>query len=76
MWWFMYMFAVHVAKVLCEEPQCSKFHYEAQTLEKMIRTEIKVEAMEKEIMKTNQLVLESLRTLTSEREVAKTQWMI
>lgn len=38
------------------EPQCSKFHYEEQLLEKMIRTEIKFEALQK-------LVEESLKQM-------------
>lgn len=32
-----------------DEPQCSKFHYEEQMLEKMIRTQIKFEEMKKQV---------------------------
>ncbi|XP_045199122.2 collagen alpha-1(X) chain-like [Mercenaria mercenaria] len=49
--------------IKCEEPHCSRFHYEDQLLDKMIRLEIKVEAMEKEILNTNKQALESLREL-------------
>ncbi|XP_060573325.1 uncharacterized protein LOC132731207 isoform X2 [Ruditapes philippinarum] len=42
------------------EPVCSKFAYEEQLLEKMIRTEIKVETMVNEIKKTEENVISTL----------------
>ncbi|XP_045206863.2 uncharacterized protein LOC123559113 [Mercenaria mercenaria] len=45
------------------EPVCSKFAYEEQLLEKMVRVEFNVGQMEKEIKNTNSLVLESLKQL-------------
>ncbi|XP_045185274.2 complement C1q and tumor necrosis factor-related protein 9A-like [Mercenaria mercenaria] len=47
--------------VLATEPVCSKFSYEEQLLEKMIRTEIKVESIENEIKKTQDTVLNTLK---------------
>ena len=45
------------------EPLCSKFHYEEQLLEKMIRTEIKVETMHQENKKTEDKVTTTLETM-------------
>ncbi|XP_060603917.1 uncharacterized protein LOC132756797 [Ruditapes philippinarum] len=42
------------------EPVCSKFAYEEQLLEKMIRTEIKVESMVNEVKKTEDNVIRTL----------------
>ncbi|XP_060573154.1 uncharacterized protein LOC132731062 [Ruditapes philippinarum] len=42
------------------EPVCSKFSYEEKLLEKMIRTEIKVETMQNEIKKTEETVKNTL----------------
>ncbi|XP_060595296.1 heavy metal-binding protein HIP-like isoform X2 [Ruditapes philippinarum] len=42
------------------EPVCSKFAYEEQLLEKMIRTEIKVETMVNDIKKTEDNVISTL----------------
>ncbi|XP_053389434.1 uncharacterized protein LOC128552421 [Mercenaria mercenaria] len=50
------------------ESVCSKFAYEEQLLEKMVRVEFNVGQMEKEIKNTNNLVLESLRHLKQTRE--------
>jgi hypothetical protein len=46
--------------VLAKEPVCSKFAYEEQLLEKMIRTEIKVENMANEIKTTQEAVMDTL----------------
>ncbi|XP_060572182.1 uncharacterized protein LOC132730312 [Ruditapes philippinarum] len=46
--------------VLAKEPVCSKFAYEEQLLEKMIRTEIKVETMANEIKTTQETVMDTL----------------
>jgi predicted nuclease with TOPRIM domain len=49
------------------EPTCSRFHYEEQTLEKMIRQEIKVEKMKSDMQLTEQRVLDALEKLKTER---------
>lgn len=49
------------------EPQCSKFHYEEKLLEKMIRQEISVDAMRKEIETSRNQVETALNTLQNER---------
>ncbi|XP_060601878.1 caprin-2-like [Ruditapes philippinarum] len=53
------------------EPRCSRFHYEEQLLEKMIRMEVKVEEVEKRISKTNQNVINVLEELKIERTKMK-----
>ncbi|XP_060573147.1 complement C1q tumor necrosis factor-related protein 5-like [Ruditapes philippinarum] len=45
---------------LATEPVCSKFSYEEKLLEKMIRTEIKVETIHNEIKKTEETVRNTL----------------
>ena len=45
---------------MAKEPVCSKFAYEEELLEKMIRTEIKVEMMVNEIKTTQDNVLSTL----------------
>ena len=47
------MFLLAVA--LCEEPQCSRFHYEEQTLLKLVKLEVKMEQIEKELTKIDKL---------------------
>ncbi|XP_060595821.1 uncharacterized protein LOC132749912 [Ruditapes philippinarum] len=47
-----YQFSVSIAN----EPMCSKFAYDEQLLEKMIRQEIKVETMQNDIKKTQETV--------------------
>jgi 2-oxoglutarate dehydrogenase complex dehydrogenase (E1) component-like enzyme len=56
---------------LASEPACSKFSYEEKLLEKMIRTEIKVETMQKEIKKTKESVFNTLVDI--EKTAAKTE---
>jgi hypothetical protein len=53
------------------EPVCSKFSYEEKLLEKMIRTEIKVETMQNEIKNTEENVLNTL--LDIEKTAAENQ---
>ncbi|XP_053399322.1 uncharacterized protein LOC123558939 [Mercenaria mercenaria] len=64
---------VHGAS-LGPEPQCSKFHYEEQLLEKMIRMEVRVEEIEKRISKTNQHVHQTLEDLKTERRDLKNDY--
>ena len=53
------------------EPRCSRFHYEEQVLEKMIRLEVKVEEIEKRISQTNHNVMSVLEDLKTERDNMK-----
>ncbi|XP_045185277.2 cerebellin-3-like [Mercenaria mercenaria] len=55
----IYVFSVSFAK----EPMCSKFAYEEQLLEKMVRTEIRVETIDNEIKKTQETVLNTLNDI-------------
>ncbi|XP_053372691.1 uncharacterized protein LOC128546317 [Mercenaria mercenaria] len=58
---FALLFQIHSYKVsLATEPMCSKFSCQEQLLEKMIRTEIKIESIENEIKKTQNTVLDTL----------------
>jgi hypothetical protein len=64
---FSLLFSLVIVVGLCSykfsearEPVCSKFAYEEQLLEKMIRTEIKVETMVNEIKKTEDKVISTL----------------
>ncbi|XP_060582856.1 uncharacterized protein LOC132739209 [Ruditapes philippinarum] len=58
---FLIIFGMYSSHVLeAREPVCSKFAYEEQLLEKMIRTEIKVETMVNEIKKTEDNVISTL----------------
>jgi hypothetical protein len=55
------IFILYATQVsMASEPVCSKFSYEEKILEKMIRTEIKVETMQNEIKKTEETVLNTL----------------
>ncbi|XP_060604825.1 uncharacterized protein LOC132757532 [Ruditapes philippinarum] len=56
---------------MATEPVCSKFSYEEKLLEKMIRTEIKVETMQNEIKNTEETVLNTL--LDIEKTAAENQ---
>ena len=57
------------------EPMCSKFDYEKQLLETMIRTEIKVESMEESIKTTPTEMMNVLKSLQIDinSELNKTQ---
>jgi hypothetical protein len=57
---------------LANEPMCSKFAYEEQLLEKMIRQEIKLEMIQNDIKKTQEAVSNTLDEMkrTSE-EIAR-----
>ncbi|XP_053399851.1 uncharacterized protein LOC128557124 [Mercenaria mercenaria] len=63
-----FLFACLILSLAVSEPVCSKFAYEEQLLEKMVRVEFNVGQMEKEIKSTNNLVLESLQQLKETRE--------
>ncbi|XP_053407965.1 uncharacterized protein LOC128559667 [Mercenaria mercenaria] len=69
---FTASFIVLVIFHICvSEPHCSKFHYEEKLLEKMIRLEISVEAMKKEIEESRNQVTTTLGNLQTERNTWK-----
>ncbi|XP_045207702.2 complement C1q and tumor necrosis factor-related protein 9A-like [Mercenaria mercenaria] len=55
------MYNIHTS--MATEPICSKFSFEEQLLEKMIRTEVKVEMIQSEIKKTEDIVLNTLNEI-------------
>ena len=68
----MIVIGVVFLPIICiraSEPQCSKFHYEEKLLEKMIRLEISVEAMKKDIDKSRHQVTTALENLQNERNI-------
>lgn len=56
-----------------KEPHCSSFHYEEQLLEKMIRSEIKLEDIVKTISALEQRVNDSLEKVKTVAEHLTTQ---
>ncbi|XP_060593567.1 uncharacterized protein LOC132748036 [Ruditapes philippinarum] len=64
---FIVILLLHSSMPSVSEPTCSRFHYEEQTLEKMIRQEIKVEKMKSDMQLTEQRVLDALEKLKTER---------
>lgn len=60
-----------IQRISCSEPQCSRFHYEEQTLLKMLKLEIFVDKMKEDIQSTQQKVLETLQSLDKERNSLK-----
>ncbi|XP_053390861.1 uncharacterized protein LOC128553711 [Mercenaria mercenaria] len=61
-------FVWNPCSVIGLEPVCSRFHYEEQTLEKMIRQEILIEKIKAELDVTKQEVLDALSELKNERQ--------
>ena len=72
---FGFIVLIVLTVVNCSEPMCSKFDYQEQLLEKMIRTEIKVETMEKSIKTTQTEMMTVLKSLQIDinSELNKTQ---
>ena len=62
--WTLVVLSVYYVAVECGEPVCSRFHYEERLLEKMIRTEIKMEEMIKEVKNIEHRVNGSLKKVT------------
>ena len=67
----MIVICVLVLPIICirASEQCSKYHYEEKLLEKMIRLEISVEAMKKDIDKSRHQVTTALENLQNERNI-------
>ncbi|XP_053374342.1 uncharacterized protein LOC128546944 [Mercenaria mercenaria] len=60
--------------VAFSEPECSRFHYEEQTLNKMIRVEIATEKLQLDMAATQQQLLDALRDLREETQQIKDDW--
>ncbi|XP_045198942.2 heavy metal-binding protein HIP-like [Mercenaria mercenaria] len=60
--------------IFASEPECSRFHYEEKTLEKMIKLEILVQKMKTDVEKTEKLVFDTLQDMKKEREQTKHDW--
>ena len=60
-----------LAIALCEEPQCSRFHYEEQTLLKLVKLELKMEHIEKELIKMDNIEREIFKVEQIERKLTK-----
>lgn len=67
------IFIICCGFVSCKEPQCSSFHYEEKLLEKMIRTEIKVEDLINTISQVEQRVNDSLEKMTESLQTEKSR---
>ncbi|XP_060584361.1 uncharacterized protein LOC132740472 [Ruditapes philippinarum] len=56
------------------EPECSRFHYEEQTLNKMIRQEIAMEKLQADMAATQQQVFDTLGKLTETTQQLSDDW--
>ncbi|XP_060563842.1 uncharacterized protein LOC132723179 [Ruditapes philippinarum] len=56
------------------EPECSRFHYEEQTLNKMIRQEIAMEKLQTDMAATQQQVIDALEKLTETTQQLSDDW--
>lgn len=63
---FLYCFALCAA-----EPACSRFHYEEQTLKKIIMVEMLVESLKEETEGTKKTVNDALEDVRRDREELK-----
>ena len=54
--------------VLSSEPACSRFHFEEQTLSKVIRFEFIMEKMRDEIKEVEKRIDDKLKTIEGERQ--------
>ncbi|XP_052761933.1 short-chain collagen C4-like [Mya arenaria] len=54
------------AVCFAREPECSRFHYEEKLLEKVIRSEIKMDAIDESLKKTTGYVEENIQTISVE----------
>ncbi|XP_052761878.1 uncharacterized protein LOC128204504 [Mya arenaria] len=52
------------AVCFAREPECSRFHYEEKLLEKVIRSEIKMDAIDESLKKTTDNVEENIQTIS------------
>ncbi|XP_045172772.2 complement C1q tumor necrosis factor-related protein 5-like [Mercenaria mercenaria] len=55
------------------EPQCSRFHYEEQTLAKVIKLEILVQKMKEDLDSTQRQVLDKMLELENDKEKMKVE---
>ncbi|XP_052761876.1 uncharacterized protein LOC128204502 [Mya arenaria] len=62
---FLISLALPLAGVcFAREPECSRFHYEEKLLEKVIRSEIKMDAFDESLKKTTDYVQENIQTIS------------
>ncbi|XP_060584366.1 uncharacterized protein LOC132740475 isoform X2 [Ruditapes philippinarum] len=61
---FQRLVALLFITAVLSEPECSRFHYEEQTLNRMIRQEIAMEKLQADMAATQQQVLDALGKLT------------
>ncbi|XP_060584365.1 uncharacterized protein LOC132740475 isoform X1 [Ruditapes philippinarum] len=71
---FQRLVALMFITAVISEPECSKFHYEEQTLNKMIRQEIAMEKLQADMAATQQQVLDTLGKLTETTQQLKDDW--
>lgn len=68
---FIVFFLISSSSGFKLEQSCSKFHYEEQTLEKLIRLQLFVEKTKEELDITQNKVIEALSELSKERKEFK-----
>ncbi|XP_052761394.1 uncharacterized protein LOC128204091 [Mya arenaria] len=62
---FVILLAMQFATVyFAREPECSRFHYEEKLLEKVIRSEIKMDAFDESLKKTTGYMEENIQKIT------------
>jgi hypothetical protein len=71
---FQRLVALMFITAVISEPECSKFHYEEQTLNKMIRQEIAMEKLQADMAAIQQQVLDALGKLTETTQQLKDDW--
>ncbi|XP_060597908.1 uncharacterized protein LOC132751713 [Ruditapes philippinarum] len=71
---FQRLVALLFITAVLSEPECSKFHYEEQTLNKMIRQEIAMEKLRADMAATQQQVLDALGKLAETTNQLRDDW--
>jgi predicted phage tail protein len=71
---FQRLFALLFITAVLSEPECSRFHYEEQTLNKMIRQEIAMEKLQADMAAIQQQVLDTLGKLTETTQQLSDDW--
>ncbi|XP_060597909.1 uncharacterized protein LOC132751714 [Ruditapes philippinarum] len=71
---FQRLFVLLFITAVLSEPECSKFHYEEQTLNKMIRQEIAMEKLQTDMASTQQQVIDALGKLTETTQQLRDDW--
>jgi hypothetical protein len=71
---FQRLVALLFITAVLSEPECSRFHYEEKTLNKMIRQEIAMEKLQADMVATQQQVLDALGKLTETTQQFRVDW--